>query len=156
MTSPCQNLLKMRAVRFIPILSCAGFLLGVLGTGTEGAKTSLPRTFRGKDDVIGKNISACAAGHELGLSIFWKGREPLGPPGKRRSRKNDTERVMPCRLGLAAGCTFVTAYPMSPATGVLSFFAKKKCGKGAGAVIERGVGTQARVVGASARGPVRW
>lgn len=133
---PLSKLAKEAGGKIYSNSIAAGVLLGVLGLGTEGADTFYRRRFAGKDDVIEKNIAACAVGHELGLSISegegaLSGRRPN--TGTEKMILNGSDAVS---LGaMAAGCTFVTAYPMSPATGVLSFFAKNA--EKAGAVVEQ-------------------
>lgn len=114
----------------------AGALLGVLGLGTEGAANFFRSRFAGKDDVVSKNIAALETGCELGASLAGEGGVLKGfsRSGKfGRTIINGSDAVA---LGaMAAGCNFVAAYPMSPATGVLSFFYRHA--EKAGAVVEQ-------------------
>jgi len=114
----------------------AGVLLGVLGLGTKGAEDFYRKRFAGKDDVVASNIGAVTSGYERGLSMAGEGGVLKGRPRKAGARKAILNGSDAVSLGaMAAGCNFVTAYPMSPATGVLSFFAKHA--EKAGAVVEQ-------------------
>jgi 2-oxoglutarate ferredoxin oxidoreductase subunit alpha len=115
----------------------AGLLLGILGVGTEKADVFFEERFSGKKgDVAAKNSKACRTGYETGEKMV-DGQGLLSGKGAPaevgRALVNGSDAVS---LGaMAAGCNFVTAYPMSPATGVLSFFAKNA--EKAGAVVEQ-------------------
>jgi len=104
----------------------AGILVGILGLGTEKGEAFFEKRFSGKKgDVATKNTKAFRKGYELGEKLV-EGKGLLSgmkvQPGAGKALINGSEAVS---LGaMAAGCNFVTAYPMSPATGVLSFFAK--------------------------------
>ena len=114
----------------------AGVLLGVLGLGTKGAEDFYRKRFAGKDDVVASNIGAVTSGYERGLSMAGEGGVLKGHSRKAGARKAILNGSDAVSLGaMAAGCNFVTAYPMSPATGVLSFFAKHA--EKAGAVVEQ-------------------
>ena len=113
----------------------AGVLMGIFGLGSTGAEAFFRDRFSGKDDVVKKNISAFGKGYDLGRAAV--GDKPLlhgrSGPGGRKLILNGSDAVS---LGaMAAGCNFVTAYPMSPATGLLSFFAHHA--EEAGAVVEQ-------------------
>ena len=115
----------------------AGLLLGILGLGTENAEAFLAKRFSGKkDEVAQRNQDALRKGYVLGQSLAGGEGAAAGWPRAPRGEKiilNGSDAVS---LGaMAAGCNFVTAYPMSPATGVLSFFAKNALN--AGAVVEQ-------------------
>lgn len=104
----------------------AGILLGILGLGTEKAEGYFEERFSGKKgDVAARNTKACRAGYEIGERLvegtgLLSGMKAVSGSGK--ALLNGSDAVS---LGaMAAGCNFVTAYPMSPATSVLSFFAK--------------------------------
>ncbi len=114
----------------------AGVLMGILGLGTEGASSFYRKRFAGKDDVVQKNIASFSKGYTIGLPLAGEGgvlQDRQRKAGGRKTILNGSDAVS---LGaMAAGCSFVTAYPMSPATGVLSFFAKHA--EKAGAVVEQ-------------------
>ncbi|MFP4481807.1 MAG: 2-oxoacid:acceptor oxidoreductase subunit alpha [Thermovirgaceae bacterium] len=84
------------------------------------------KRFKGRDEVIGKNKKAVDTGYEIGTKMKEGGSLDISLPGKGNSGGsvvlNGTDAVS---LGaVAGGCDFVTSYPMSPATGVLTFMAK--------------------------------
>lgn len=133
---PLSSMAKEAGGKIYSNSIAAGVLLGVLGLGTEGAETFYRKRFAGKDDVVASNVGAVRKGHELGLPLAGEGGVLKGRPRKAGARKTILNGSDAVSLGaMAAGCNFVTAYPMSPATGVLSFFAKH-AGK-AGAVVEQ-------------------
>lgn len=115
----------------------AGIVLGILGIDPGRAADYFRKRFSGKKpEVAEKNSAACLAGHEVGERLV-EGRGLFSPEngssGVGRAIINGSDAVS---LGaMAAGCNFVTAYPMSPATGLLSFFAKH-AGR-VGAVVEQ-------------------
>ncbi|MGI6782676.1 MAG: 2-oxoacid:acceptor oxidoreductase subunit alpha [Aminivibrio sp.] len=114
----------------------AGALLGVLGLGTEGAAAFYRDRFAGKDDVVTKNIAALEKGYGLGAPLGGEGGVLAGRPRSKGGKKTILNGSDAVALGaMAAGCNFVTAYPMSPATGVLSFFYRHAAE--AGAVVEQ-------------------
>lgn len=113
----------------------AGVLAGIFGLGTAGAQTFYEGRFAGKDDVVQKNINAFGKGRDLGEALVGDKHLLHGRPGpgSRRLILNGSDAVS---LGaMAGGCNFVTAYPMSPATGLLSFFARHA--EKAGAAVEQ-------------------
>ncbi len=114
----------------------AGALFGILGLDDGKAADFFRDRFAGKDDVVEKNIAALGKGFGLGVALAGEGGVLKGRPRNGKAGKiilNGSDAVA---LGaVAAGCNFVTAYPMSPATGVLSFFAKHA--EKAGAVVEQ-------------------
>ncbi len=115
----------------------AGIVLGILGIDPGRAADYFLKRFSGKKpEVAERNSAACLAGHEVGERLV-EGRGLFSPgndsSGVGRAIINGSDAVS---LGaMAAGCNFVTAYPMSPATGLLSFFAKH-AGR-VGAVVEQ-------------------
>lgn len=101
----------------------AGALLCLLGLDTEGAAEFYRSRFAGKDDVVDKNIAALKAGYELGAALVGEKGALKGLPEKGEYGRTIINGSDAVALGaLAAGCNFLAAYPMSPATGVLSFF----------------------------------
>ncbi|MEI6649884.1 MAG: 2-oxoacid:acceptor oxidoreductase subunit alpha [Candidatus Moraniibacteriota bacterium] len=110
-----------------------GVILGVLGIPSEGAQSYLTKTFSRKgDDIVAKNLEALEKGYLFGKhSAYAEGIEvPLSPD---EEKKDDLLLDGTTALGigaLAAGCDFISSYPMSPGTGVLAFLAQhaKRCG----------------------------
>lgn len=81
-----------------------------------------------KPDVAEKNISAASRGHALGRALADNGTVRIDidkdPSVTKELFLNGAQAV---GLGaLAGGCDFVSSYPMSPSTGVLTFLAGQK------------------------------
>lgn len=106
----------------------AGVILGLIGGGMESAKAFCDEKFSGKKEKLAEqNKVALERGYVIGRSYIGDDSILLPPDQAIRSAQrvvmSGTEAVS---LGaLSAGCSFVTAYPMSPATGVLTFMAQK-------------------------------
>jgi 2-oxoglutarate ferredoxin oxidoreductase subunit alpha len=106
----------------------AGVIIGLIEGGLEWAKGFCDERFAGKkEDIAEKNKIALERGYEVGRALV-KGDSILLPPeavmrSAHRVVMNGTDAIS---LGaLAGGCSFITAYPMSPATGVLTYMAQK-------------------------------
>lgn len=91
--------------------------LKLFGIKTDKLEEFIKQVFDG--DVLDANLKAIEAGYKMVETIF----EVVPPPGEdRHILINGNESVA---LGtLAAGCTFYSAYPMTPATGVMNYLAK--------------------------------
>ena len=100
----------------------AGVIAGVFGLEESCADVLIAERF-GKTDVVEKNNEAFRAGHALGLEVTG-GKPALDRAGVSKSGEIFLSGNDAIALGAAAaGCNFVTAYPMSPGTGVFSYFA---------------------------------
>ena len=105
-----------------------GVILGILGA-EEGVFHAYLREFfaRKGEDVVGKNIEAAQKGFRFGRNIAYQENIEVGLP---RDGKYAKELLLDgnTSLGLGAlagGCDFISSYPMSPGTGVLTFLAQK-------------------------------
>ena len=99
-----------------------GFLVRLLGWELVVLETALRRIFS-EDGRLDKNLAAARIGWEYGAELH--GRFPLlrGAALSDRLLLDGSQSVA---LGaLAGGCTFISSYPMSPATGVLVHLAKQ-------------------------------
>lgn len=102
-----------------------GAVLVLLGMDTSVVETLLEEEFAAKKGMAEKNIAALQAGHQAAAQtcqacfqlpdpkrgenlIFLEGNEALG------------------MSALASGCRFLSAYPMTPATGIMSYLAGKQ------------------------------
>lgn len=102
-----------------------GALLALVGLDISRARELLEETFSHKPGVIQQNITLLEAGyreasaycsacfslpprHRLGKTIFLDGNQALG------------------MAALASGCRFYSAYPMTPATGIMNYLAGKQ------------------------------
>jgi 2-oxoglutarate ferredoxin oxidoreductase subunit alpha len=102
-----------------------GFVLGLV----ELDPTPLDGLFRelfGDDEIVRKNLAAARAGFELARSkaaARWTWR--LTPrPGPPRAFLNGNEAI--AFGAIAAGCRFMSAYPMSPATSIITYLAGRE------------------------------
>ncbi len=109
-----------------------GFLVRLLGWPLAVLATALERVF-GESQSLAKNLAAARLGWEAGTEHH--GRLPLatGAPRPESLLLDGSQCVA---LGaLAGGCTFVSSYPMSPATGVLIHLARQA--RAHGVVVEQ-------------------
>jgi len=104
----------------------AGLVLGIVDASTDQAEEYFLSRFGKKGDkVVDENRSACGKGLELGRSMADKFPNLTPPKKDDTSSRRVMNGVQAVSLGaIAGGCDFVTAYPMSPATGVLAFAAQ--------------------------------
>lgn len=105
----------------------AGLISGLLNIDLEILKYNLKQIFRDKDDeVVEKNLQASIKGYEIGENIL-KEKNIAVSIQKNNSIRNEilingNDAVS---LGcIAGGVDFISSYPMSPSTGVLTFLAK--------------------------------
>ncbi|HAG22853.1 MAG TPA: 2-oxoacid:acceptor oxidoreductase subunit alpha, partial [Synergistaceae bacterium] len=104
----------------------AGIVASLFGLDRSILYGFFQKRFAGKEEVIEKNRKAVDAGYEIGGNMKNDKSLEIMLEGKRKGEQsvvlNGTDALS---LGaLAGGCDFVTSYPMSPATGVLTFMAK--------------------------------
>ncbi|MBL3592835.1 MAG: 2-oxoacid:acceptor oxidoreductase subunit alpha [Synergistaceae bacterium] len=105
----------------------AGILAGLFDVSTGPVESYFEKRFGAKGDkIVAQNREALDRGLTMARRLLEKGRFSLAVrpnPQESRIAVNGTDAV---GLGaLAGGCNLVTAYPMSPASGVLSFMAQK-------------------------------
>ena len=100
-----------------------GAALSVANYGLNLLDTVLEDRF-GKGEVADKNIAAARAGYEYVQPehrIKFRSVRPLSKPRKMLLTGNDT-----VSLGaIAAGCKFMAAYPMTPASSIMEYMAAK-------------------------------
>lgn len=84
------------------------------------------RVFAGKStEVIEKNIRALQAGCDIGIGLIKSGEIANIPKNPRVGEElllNGTEAV--AYGAIAGGCNFISSYPMSPSTGVLTYLSQ--------------------------------
>lgn len=104
----------------------AGIISGLLKTDINVAKTSLISSFEQKgENVVNLNISAVEKGYSIASKIIETEdiniNLALDNTVKNKIIMTGTEAVATgC---LSGGCNFISSYPMSPGTGVLTFLA---------------------------------
>ncbi|MGE4487402.1 MAG: 2-oxoacid:acceptor oxidoreductase subunit alpha [Synergistaceae bacterium] len=112
----------------------AGFIAGIFTLGEDSADQLIEKRFK-DGDLSAKNKTAFRVGHKLGKEYV------AGKPVVEIPVQSDREEIFldgnsAVALGAAsAGCNYITAYPMSPGTGVFSYFAKNA--KLLGSVVEQ-------------------
>ncbi len=115
-----------------------GAVLGMLGAEPGPFEEYLRSHFARKgDEVVVKNLEAAAKGMDLGKHIaFMEGFEVTLKKDMSVCDELLLDGNTALGLGaLAAGCNFISSYPMSPGTGVLTFLAGK--GREFGVVIDQ-------------------
>lgn len=110
----------------------AGIMLGMFNADIERFNVLLRNKFSDKSqDVIEKNIDAAKRGYDEGRKIINEHQELLEMTRIEKDLSVHDQMLMygaeSIGLGaIAGGCNFISAYPMSPSTGVLSYLASKK------------------------------
>jgi 2-oxoglutarate ferredoxin oxidoreductase subunit alpha len=104
-----------------------GTIAGLFGIELQALNEYIRQYFSGKSqDVVEKNIEAVKAGHELANDLARTGKIQVRI-GRDKRVKDEILLSGAEAVGLGAiagGCNFIAAYPMSPSTGVLAFFAQ--------------------------------
>ncbi len=106
----------------------AGMVLGMLDIPIELLTDYLKQQFQGKgEETVSKNIKAATLGYEWGRNCPVCSRFELPS----RHKENPESKLLmdgTTSLGIgavSAGCNFISSYPMSPSTGLLTFLAEK-------------------------------
>ena len=100
----------------------AGITAGLFGTPPESADAMLIRRFKDAE-VAERNKAAFRKGYDLGAGLDEGTLLAKYPFVQKKEVLMDGNTAV--SLGAAAaGCNFITAYPMSPGTALFSFFAK--------------------------------
>ncbi len=105
-----------------------GVVLGMLDADQEVFRTYLRERFARKgEEVVAKNLEAAEKGYSFGKHIAYDAGIEVHMPRKEAVK---TELLMDgvSALGLgtlAAGCNYISSYPMSPGTGLLTFLAEQ-------------------------------
>ena len=104
-----------------------GVALGLLGASFEEFEQYLRTHFARKgEEVVAKNITAAKLGYDYGKHLAYDAGIEIH---LKRDEKLKEELLMEgidaLGLGvLAGGCNYISSYPMSPGTGLLTFLAK--------------------------------
>ncbi len=105
-----------------------GTIAGLFGIEPQTINEYTKEFFSAKSkDIIQKNIEAVEKGYNLGTNLINSFEKQIdirsNADVKNQILVSGTEAVA---LGaIAGGCNFISAYPMSPSTGVLTFLAKQ-------------------------------
>lgn len=112
-----------------------GVAIGIIGCDFKLLETIINDFFgKKKSEIVENNIKAARAGFDYIQKMFPKCPLPLDKKPKSNSLIITGNEAI--GLGaLAAGCKFFSAYPMTPATGILNYIAKSSAN--AGVVVEQ-------------------
>ena len=98
-----------------------GAVLRLMGLDFAGLESVLKTTFAKKPQVVAANVDAARAGFDYAAKNFPPLARQLAPTDRKWALVTGNEMLS---MGAAAaGCKFYSAYPMSPASGVLHWMA---------------------------------
>ena len=98
-----------------------GALMRLMGLEIAGLESVLQSTFAKKPAVVASNIDAAQAGYDYAQANFRSLATQLQPTDQKWAQASGNHLLA---MGAAlAGCKFYVAYPMSPATHILEWFA---------------------------------
>ncbi len=124
---------------FSNMVAC-GVIAGLFAISPELTSTQVSKFFASKSaEIINKNLEAVKRGYQLGIQLRTKAPGqylfdlPVDSTVQNHIIANGAEAVA---LGaLAGGCNFISSYPMSPGTGVLTYMAQ--CSRDIPVVVEQ-------------------
>jgi len=103
-----------------------GAVLVLLGMDTAAAEKLLEEEFAGKEGVVESNIAALKAGYQAASktcsACFEMPAQNRKPAGQIFLEGNEALGM----AALASGCRFLSAYPMTPSTGIMDYLAGKQ------------------------------
>jgi 2-oxoglutarate ferredoxin oxidoreductase subunit alpha len=112
------------AYKELPVMQntvAVGAVIQLMGLDFMGLESVLASTFAKKPQVVQTNTDAARAGFEYAAAQFRPFPRPLQQSGQHWALMTGNELLA---MGAAlAGCKFYCAYPMSPATHILEWFA---------------------------------
>lgn len=103
-----------------------GASMALLGSGLDGLDSAIRSAYWGKDEkMVNANLAAAKSGHDYVREKYGSssviGKIPAVNAEKKRMLVSGNEAV--CLGAIAAGCRFLSAYPMTPTSGVIHFMA---------------------------------
>ena len=105
-----------------------GIVLGFLGISIEAFSDYLAEQFSGKGEkIVSENIAAARLGYDFGRQTAEEREIAVSlKPAETRVKELLIDGNTALGIGtVAAGCSFISSYPMSPGTGLLTFLAHK-------------------------------
>ena len=112
------------ASKDLPVMQntvAVGAVLRLMGLDFAGLESVLKTTFAKKPQVVAANVDAARAGFEYAARNFPPLARQLAPTATKWALVTGNEMLS--MAAAAAGCKFYSAYPMSPASGVLHWMA---------------------------------
>lgn len=103
-----------------------GASMALLGAGLDGLNSAIRSAYGGKDEkIVNANLAAAKGGHDYVREKYGSdaviGKMPAVKAENRRMLVSGNEAV--CLGAMAAGCRFLSAYPMTPTSGIIHFMA---------------------------------
>ena len=112
------------AYKDLPVMQntvAVGAVIGLMGLDFRGLESVLESTFAKKPQVVKRNMEAAKAGYDYAAAHFTPLPAQLRQASQKWAMVSGNELMA---MGAAlAGCKFYCAYPMSPATHILEWFA---------------------------------
>ena len=112
------------AYKELPVMQntvAVGAVIGLMGLDFRGLESVLESTFAKKPHVVKVNMEAAKAGYDYAAAHFTPLSRQLQQTSQQWAMVSGNELMA---MGAAlAGCRFYCAYPMSPATHILEWFA---------------------------------
>ena len=102
-----------------------GAVLALLGWEFQRLDDFLKEYFAAKPDTVKGNVSAARAGYEATRKEAERFKALSFPPRESTSKMFITGHEAVALGALAAGCQFMSAYPMSPSTSIMMYLAGK-------------------------------
>jgi len=100
-----------------------GALMALLDLGTSRMEEIIQESFPGQDEVIQGNNTALQSGYKQ-AAFLCQECFPLPSSSSKKNMYIDGNQVLGM-AALASGCRFLSAYPMTPATGIMTYLAGK-------------------------------
>ncbi len=105
----------------------SGVIAGLFAINPDLINDLIRQFFAGKsEEIIGWNLEAVGKGYQLGTELRESGQIGFEPPPTTNMQDNiivsGAEAV--AMGSLAGGCNFISSYPMSPGTGILTYLAQ--------------------------------
>lgn len=124
---PLQELAKEAGGKVMSNTVAVGALLVTLGLDTLTVEKLLEENYAHREDLVRKNINALKAGYDA-ASAFCKPcfNMPLAAAGSQGEMLFMDGNQVLGMSALASGCRFLSAYPMTPATGIMNYLAGKQ------------------------------
>lgn len=121
---PLGRLAEEHGSRVLMNTAAVAAAAGIIGLDLQMIEDVIAENFKSKGErIIKDNLAVADAAYDLARRKYASGFEwKVSPPnGKRRMLINGNQAI---GLGaLAAGCRFISAYPMTPATSIFEFLA---------------------------------
>ncbi|MDW7651607.1 MAG: 2-oxoacid:acceptor oxidoreductase subunit alpha [Bacillota bacterium] len=120
---PLQALAKENGSKIMANTVAVGAALSLLGLETASTESLLKELFN--EDIARQNMAALRAGYDEAAQYCGSCFSLPGKEDRQRQIYLDGNQLLGM-ASLASGCRFLAAYPMTPATGIMSYLAGKQ------------------------------